>query len=510
MLASANPVEIEGVWYNLIPKAQIAEVTKKPSGKYSGDITIPDKFTYNDVEYSVTKIEDNVFSSCDGLTSVIIGNNVTSIGICAFYGCSGLTSINIGNSVTSIGELSFYYCSGLSSVTIPNSVTSIDDSAFRGCSMLTSVHISDIKAWCGIAFKSYDSNPLYYAHHLYLNGEEIKDLVIPNSVKSIGDNAFSYCSGLISVSIPNSVISIGSSAFRSCSGLTSVAIPNSVTSIGKLSFYCCSGLTSVSIGNSVTFIGDFSFYCCSGLTSVTIGNSVTSIGNQAFGGCSGLTSVTIPNSVTDIFGEAFYGCSSLTSVTMGNSMKYIAGRAFGNCELLTDVYCLPEKVRQSTPGGEGLYTDPDAFADSYQEFITLHVPATSAEAYGALAPWKSFKEIVGLNGEEIPATPKCATPTISLVDGKITFSCETEGVEYISEVTVTDVKKYYDNEISAPKKFKVTVYAAKASYDNSDTATAEFDFSGDTSLSGDVDGNGIVNVADHVKLSSIIMEQVAQ
>ena len=373
--------------------------------------------------------------------------NVKSIGSYAFSGCRGLTSVTIPNSVTSIGNYAFADCSGLTSVTIPNSVTSIDGSIFSGCTGLTSV-------------------------------------TIPNSVTSIDGSAFSGCTSLTSVTIPNSVTSIGNNAFANCSGLTSITIPNSVTSIGEWAFFYCSGLTSITIPNSVTSIGWNAFNGCSGLFSATIGNSVTSIGSTAFYGCTGLTSITIPNSVTSIDGSAF-----------------------SSCEQLTDVYCLPDKVNNNSYDGEGLYTDPSAFADSYPEYITLHVPATSAEAYGALEPWKNFKEIVGLNGEEIPATPKCATPTISLVDGKITFSCETEDVEYISEVTVNDAKKYYDNDISVPKKFKVKVYATKANYDNSDTATAEFDFSGDTSRSGDVDGNGIVNVADHVKLSSIIMDQ---
>ena len=210
--------------------------------------------------------------------------------------------------VTSIGYRAFEDCSSLTSVTIPKSVTSIGGSAFIDCSSLTSVHITDIAAWCRIAFNDYVSNPLIYAHHLYLNGEEIKDLVIPNSVTSIGKWAFEYCSGLTSVTIPNSVTSIGDYAFRDCSGLTSVTIPNSVTSIGDGAFGSCTGLTSVTIGNSVTSIGDGAFGSCTGLTSVTIGNSVTSIGNSAFSGCSGLTSVTIPNSVTSIGNNAFYGC----------------------------------------------------------------------------------------------------------------------------------------------------------------------------------------------------------
>ena len=155
---------------------------------------------------------------------------------CKYMYCDGLTSVTIGNSVTSIGKCAFESCSGLTSVTIGNSVKSIGDGAFDACFDLTSVHISDIAAWCNIDFEDYASNPLFYAHHLYLNGEEVKDLVIPNSVTSIGDYAFDGCSGLTSVTIPNSVTSIGGAAFYGCSGLIFVNIGNSVTSIGAYAF----------------------------------------------------------------------------------------------------------------------------------------------------------------------------------------------------------------------------------------------------------------------------------
>ena len=144
-------------------------------------------------------------------------------------------------------------------------------------------------------------------------------MVIPNSVTSIGESAFSGYSGLTSVTIPNSVTSIGSYAFSGCSGLKSVTIPNSVTSIGSGAFEYGSGLTSVTIGSVVTSIGSGAFWGCSGLTSVSIPNSVTSIGYGAFWGCSGLTSVTIPNSITSINDYAFGNCSNLTKVTLNSN-----------------------------------------------------------------------------------------------------------------------------------------------------------------------------------------------
>ena len=328
-------------------------------------------------------------------------------------------------SVTIIGEGAFRGCSGLTSVTIPNSVTSIGSAAFQYCSGLTSV-------------------------------------TIPNSVTSMGDYAFSHCSGLTSVTISNSVTSIGEGAFYNCSGLTSVTIPNSVTSIGNHAFRGCSGLTSVTIPNSVTSIGNSAFESCSGLTSVTIPNSVTSIRSAAFRYCSGLISVTIPNSVTRIGYSAFSGCSGLTSVTIGNSVKSIGTEAFANCPDLLNVYCYAEKVPS---------TESDAFNGSYPEYATLHVLDASIDSYKATAPWSSFGKIVGLSGEEPeqPEVEKCATPVVTYAEGKLSFSCETEGAEFVTDITSNDFKKHYDAEIELSATYNIEVFATKANCENSDT-----------------------------------------
>lgn len=194
---------------------------------------------------SVSSIGDGAFMNCISLTSINIPNNLSSIGEWVFTGCSGLTSITIPNNVSSIGECAFQGCSSLAFVTIPPSVTYIGNNAFFGCSGLTSVHISDLEAWCRIAFCEVSSNPLYYAHHLFLNGKELNKLAIPNSVTSIGSSAFCGCSGLTSVTIPDNVTSIGGDAFYGCSSLISITIPNSVTYIGDGAFRKCSGLKDV-------------------------------------------------------------------------------------------------------------------------------------------------------------------------------------------------------------------------------------------------------------------------
>ena len=446
MVAMADAVEIDGIYYNLVSKTKNAEVTTNPN-EYRGTITIPSTVSYGGTNYDVTSIGNyafcmctalstvnipssviaignHAFASCGKIASLTIPNSVKSIGEAAFSGCSGLTSITIPNTLISISRETFYSCSKLASITIPNTVTSIDYQAFWGCSALTSI-------------------------------------IIPNSVTSIDYGAFSGCSGLTSVLIGNGTTSIGNYAFMGCRGLTSITIPNSVTSIGKNAFEGCTSLISATIGNSVTSIGSSAFSGCSGLTTLTIPNSVTSIGGGAFSGCSGLTSVTIPNSVTSIDYHAFYECSGLTSVTIGNGIRVINNMAFANCPELKDVYCYADNVPN---------TYNNAFDGSYIDYATLHVPSSSVNTYRQAEPWKNFKSIVALDGTT-PETQKCAKPSITYQNGQLKMNCATEGVQFVTDITDTDIKKHYDAIISLTAAYNVSVYATKTGYENSDISS---------------------------------------
>ena len=462
MMVSAFTGEavVDGIKYYISTKHQTAEVR---ANNYSGDIVIPATIVYEDV-------------------------------VC---------------SVTSIGNSAFYMRSGLTSITIPNSVTTIGNNAFWQCSGLTSVHISDIAAWCNITFSSESSNPLYYANHLYLGEEEITDLVIPNSVTTIGnytflswsnlvsviipnsvtnigDMAFYYCSGLTSVTIGNSVASIGSSAFSNCRNLTSITIPNSVTSIGIWAFSGSKRLTSVTIPNGVTNIAKGVFSSCTGLTSITIPNSVKSIGYKAFDNCTGLTTVTIPNSVNSIENQAFSSCKKLKYLTIGSGVTNILSQAFSSCAELLDVYCSAENVPS---------TNTDAFWNSDIGYTNLHVPFASIDAYKAAEPWKNFKQIVALNNEEIPETPKCDKPNIIKEGNKFWFECGTPGATFKSKITPNvEEQEFEGSEVvfkSGVITYTLTVYASAEGYEDSDPVNMTL-----TIDQCDVNQDGKVDVAD--------------
>ncbi len=329
------------------------------------------------VPNSVISIGDRAFSCCSSLSSIVIPDSVTDIGNDAFSHCSSLSSIVIPDSVTDIGNDAFSHCSSLSNIVIPDSVTSIGDYAFSGCSSLSNIVIPDsvisigngvfsgcllleyisipksviclnknpFSDWKGV-LECLSPNFIYEDDVLFnkdkskivsFRNQKIESYIIPDSVTSIGDYAFSGCSSLSNIVIPDSVTDIGKCAFSHCSSLSNIVIPDSVTSIGNDAFLRCSSLSNIVISDSVTSIGNGAFLGCSSLSNIVIPDSVTSIGNDAFSDCSSLSSIVIPDSVTDIGNDAFSHCSYLSNIVIPNSVISIGDRAFWDCSFLSNI-----------------------------------------------------------------------------------------------------------------------------------------------------------------------------
>lgn len=288
------------------------------------------------IKEGVTSIGSHAFNFCVNLTSITIPNSITSIGWSAFNYCSNLTNITIPSSVTSIGNFAFDFCenltsitipssvttigryafsqSGLTSVTIPASVSSIGDRAFSGCLSLRAIAVDSKNLYytndsSGVLFDKQKSTLIQYP-----SGNSSTSYTIPNSVSTIGNDAFSYCTSLSNITIPNSVTSIGYDAFLKCTGLTSMEIPNSVTLIKSTAFKQCTNLTNITLPDSITTIDAYLFCSCNSLTSISIPDNITSIGNYAFEDCINLISISIPDSLTSIGYAAFRGCDNLNDI----------------------------------------------------------------------------------------------------------------------------------------------------------------------------------------------------
>jgi hypothetical protein len=301
--------------------------------------------------------------------TVVIPDNVTSIGQEAFDGCSGIDTLFIGSGVASIGDNAFHDCSNIHCLVIPNSVTTIGSWAFDGCSGIDTLIL-------GIGVTSIGDYAFYGC-------SSIHRLIIPNSVTNIGIEAFYGCSGIDTLILGNGVTSIGPSAFFNCDNVLSIS--TNARTIGNNSFANCDRLVSVILGDSVQTIGNGAFYGCFRLNNVTLGNSISSIGARAFSGCIRLTNPELPNSLANIGARAFDGCGDINGkLTFPASITHIGDSAYNGVGNITEI-----EMKGSTP--PTIHAHTFAAVDS---LVTVSVPCGAVLNYYITDYWENFPNIV--------------------------------------------------------------------------------------------------------------------
>lgn len=300
--------------------------------------------------------------------------------------------------VTSIKNDAFLNA-GITSVVIPNTVVTIGNYAFSNCASLLSVIMGNSVTTLG--------------EGAFLKCALLSSVIIPDTVTTIEKDTFAECTNLISISIGNMVVSIGKGAFFKCENLSSVVIPDSVITISDEVFYECLALSSVSFGNSVTSIGNHAFYKCANLTSIALPNSLNTISNDTFSECSGLTNLTFGNSVSSIGSGAFYNCSNLSNITLPNSLISLGSNSFFACIKITDIvlgnavatindqafaFCnalTSFTITTSTPP----VINANVFNGLVLGTIALKVPGAYLTAYDSAAVWTDFASEVLKNNK---------------------------------------------------------------------------------------------------------------
>jgi hypothetical protein len=391
----------------------------------------------------------------------------------AFTNCSNMQSATLGQKVSAIGSYAFQGCSTLEAITIPEIVTVLNEYAFEGCSSL----------------------------------QEAK---IGSQTQTINQYAFGGCSSLPSITIPGAVTNIYNNVFYNCTGLKNVNIAESESTLtfgsnGSNPIFSSCHLDYVYIGRDINYsissnTGFSPFYRNTTLREVKITDKETEISENEFYGCTNLQKITIGDGVTTIGKRAFSGASSLKYFAFGSQVAEIGEEAFSDCAAVIEIIS-----KAATPPACG----SQALDDVNKWDCKLYVPKGKLSAYQAADQWKDFffsDEGEGTseqNPDGQPTTGKCKTPKITIVGGKIHFSCGTKGVSYTYNISATSPSGA-GNDVT-PSSLTLTVYASKPGFEDSDVASKEIDIN--LGIRGDLNNDNSVNVADHVELSKIILNQ---
>ena len=473
--ASAYDFTSDGIYYKIITWQEGNTVwVDKGDDYYEGEVIIPSSVSYNGIEYKVTGIDSNAFkdntrlkkvtipqsieslsstfSGCSGLTEVILPGNLKEIGYYTFYNCSNLENISLPSQLETILTYAFSDCVSLKEIFIPQTVVNISGSLFQNCPSLNSIVVEDGNS-------KYDSrgncNAIIEKETLCLISG-CRNTIIPEETKTIGDDAFYGCTKLQSISIPESVMEMGDRAFGRCTGLKIVKLPTSLTIIPTQLFDECSSLESIELPSGLTSIGVFK---CSALTSITLPGTVREIGKYAFA-YTPLQSIMIPEGITELESDIFKECHNLNKVFLPSTLKKIGNETFWRCYSLYNVWCYAPVAP---------YTTTSTFESAPYQYARLHIYKSALDDYKATWPWSDFAEYEFIKEGD---KEQCAKPTIMYEQGRIIFTCETEGAEFSYEILDDDIQKGKGESISLTATYIISVYATADGYDDSEVATA--------------------------------------
>ena len=449
--------EVDGIKYVPVsPSERTCDAIDCVYNETAADTKILSTVTYKGISLTVKNIQPYIAYNNKYIENLTLDNE-GAIADYAFNNCNKMKTASIGERITSFGQYAFQNCSSLEAIIIPDAVTLLGKGAFYGCSSLS-------------------------------------DIRIPKAVTKINDYVFSGCKGLKEVIIADreTELTLGSNGsnpiFSDCP-LDSVYIGGNITynttsNYGYSPFYRNTSLRAVNITDKETEISANEFYGCTNLQRVIIGDGVKTIGNWAFSGCQSLKHFAFGSQVQSIGQEAFSDCTSVIEI----SSKAVTPPTCGN----------------------------QALDDINKWDCQLFVPEGTLAAYQAADQWKDFffaQEGTGTANGDTPVMPedkKCEKPTISYVDGKLTFSCATEGASIKYEITDVDIKRGNETEVELTQTYRVSAYAIKAGYENSDVATKDIKFGAGSAagLKGDVNGDGAVDIADAVKIVNFVVGKV--
>ena len=274
---------------------------------------ITDLQVYTKDHKPIIAIDSHALENNKRVKKVTIGSNVLTIGEAAFKGCAALEEVIIENAAISIQEEAFADCPKLEKISVGNSVISIANNAFKGCAALKEVHIADADSWCNIIFANESANPLTIAHELYLDGEPLKNVVLTDAVKKIGDYAFDSCSTIESVEMSGSIVSIGTDAFKDCTKI------NKVNYTGNIADWC--GMFMYNQYSNPLYYAKALHINNVEVTEVDIPEGVQSICDYAFVSCSNIKKISIPKSVLLIGDGILFNCdtANLSEVNFNGS-----------------------------------------------------------------------------------------------------------------------------------------------------------------------------------------------